>query len=221
MFGSNNNKNGKFGTLRGYLLGTLMGLSCLVALAPAARADMIFNSSQGYCCFKVDLSQTDANDMFVTVSLTNGATYFANTGNGTNHPGFAFNLAGAAITVANIVSPSATLSTFHVGDPGSAFGDFGYMFDIPGAGISASDAGPLTFTIYRSTGISYADFTTNTSGYYFAADICQATQDGGACTGEAGINTAPTTGTPEPVSLSLVGGGLLAFGFLRKRLPRR
>jgi hypothetical protein len=31
--------------------------------------------------------------------------------------------------------------------------------------------------------------------------------------------TAPTTSTvPEPVSLSLVGGGLLVLGFFRKRL---
>lgn len=219
MFGIVNNKNRKFGALQGYLLGGLMGLICLATLTPAARADMIFNSSQGFCCFSVDLNQTDANDMFVTVSLTNGATLFANTGNGTNHPGFAFNLAGAAITSANIMNP-VNLSTFHVGDPGSAFGDFGYMFDIPGTGTSANDAGPLTFTIHRSTGIAYSDFTANTDGYYFAADICQASAPGVACTGESGINTAPSSTVPEPVSLSLVGGGLLALGLLRKRLPR-
>src|ERR1700724_1185375 len=110
------NQNGKFGTLRGYLLGTLMGLSCLVALAPAARADMIFNSNVNFCCFSVTLHQNvgDLDDIFVTVALTGGATSFANTGNGTNHPGFAFNLAGSAITSVNITA-SSNLGAFHVG----------------------------------------------------------------------------------------------------------
>lgn len=217
-----NNQNWKFGARKGYLLGTLMGLGCLVALTPAARAsDITFSSSQGYCCFNVDLTQTDADDIFVSVSLTNGATLFANTGNGTNHPGFAFNLAGSAISFAgNIVNP-VNLGAFTVGDPGSVFGDFGYMFDIPGSGTSSGVTGPLTFTIHR-TGILLTDFTANTDGYYFAADICQASAPGAACTGEAGINTAPTTpSVPEPLSLSLVGGGLLALGLLRKRLPRK
>jgi hypothetical protein len=216
------NKNGKFDALKRYLLGTLMGLICLVVLTPAAKADLIFNSSEGFCCFSVDLSQTDTNDVLVTVSLTGGATLFAHTGNGTNHPGFAFNLTGVTITGANIVSPM-NLSTFTVGDPGSAYGDFGYMFDIPGTGTSGGVTGPLSFTVHvaGTTGISVSDFTANTSGNYFAADICEAAPPGAACTGESGINTAPTTVTPEPVSLSLVGGGLLALGLFRKRLPRR
>lgn len=213
-------RTGNFGTLRGYLLGTLMGLSCLVALTPAARADMIFNSSQGFCCFSVNLHQAGVDDIFVTVSLTDGATVFANTGN-TNHPGFAFNLAGTAITAANIVDP-VNLSTFHVGPvvtSGPDFGTFGYYFDIPGNGISANDTGPLTFTIHRSN-ILFSDFTANAAGYYFAADVCNPSVDAAACTGESGINTAPNPTIPEPVTSSLVGGGLLALGLLRKRLPR-
>jgi hypothetical protein len=213
------NKNRKYGAAKRYLLGALMGLSCLVALTPSARADMLFNSSQGFCCFSVNLHQTDVDDIFVTVTLTNGATLFANTGNGTNHPGFAFNLTAPAITSANILSQSATLGAFHVGDPGSQFGDFGYMFDIPGNGTDANDAGPLTFTVHR-TGILLTDFIANSSGYYFAADICNPNADAAACTGESGINTAPNTPTPEPVSLSLVGGGLLALGLFGRRRVR-
>jgi len=74
----------------------------------------------------------------VTVNLTEGATLFANARTGTNHPGCAFNLSNVTITSANIMDPSSILSTFHVGDPGSAFGDFGYMFDIPGSGTNAN-----------------------------------------------------------------------------------
>jgi hypothetical protein len=35
-----------------------------------------------------------------------------------------------------------------------------------------------------------------------------------------GFSGGGTSTVPEPVSLSLVGGGLLALGLLRKRLPR-
>jgi hypothetical protein len=210
----------RFNKTKGYLLGTAMGLSCLVLLTPAAHATTI-NSTDGFCCFSVTLNQTDADDVFVSVALTNGATLFANTGNGTNHPGFAFNLAGA-ITATNIVSPT-DLSTFHIGPDatnGPSFGTFDYFFDIPGNGTSGNDAGPLTFTVHRSTGVLISDFGANSDGFSFAADICEATTSD-SCTGMSAISGTPSTPTPEPVSLSLVGGGLLALGFLRKRLPQR
>ena len=221
MFGmKRNNKSDKFGAPKGYLLGTLMGVSCLLALTPAAHADTIFNSDSGFCCFSVTLHQNvgDLDDIFVTVALTGGATSFANTGNGTNHPGFAFNLAGSAITAANITA-SNNLGAFHVGPDvtsGPDQGTFGYFFDIPGSGSGAP--GPLTFTIHR-TGILPSDFIANAAGFLFAADVCAAVQAGAACTGEGGVTGTSST-VPEPVSLSLVGGGLLALGLLRKRLPR-
>ena len=223
MVGMKNNNNGRFSTLGGYLLGTLMGLSCLVALTPSAKADTIFNSNVGFCCFSVTLHQNvgDLDDIFVTVALTGGATSFANTGNGTNHPGFAFNLAGSAITAANITA-SNNLGAFHVGPDvtsGPDQGTFGYFFDIPGSGSGAP--GPLTFTLHR-TGILPSDFIANAAGFLFAADVCAAVVGDAACTGEGGVTGTGTTSTvPEPVSLSLVGGGLLALGLLRKRLPRQ
>src|SRR5258708_5930363 len=68
--------------MNGYLIGTLMGLGCLAALAPAARADTIFTSNANFCCFSVTLHQNagDLDDIFVTVALTSGAESFANTG---------------------------------------------------------------------------------------------------------------------------------------------
>jgi hypothetical protein len=192
-----------------------MGLVCLTVLTPAAKADFI--SSEGFCCFSVSLTQ-GTNDVVVTVNLIDGATSFANTGNGSNHPGFAFNL-DTTITGANI-SGATNLGAFHVGPDqsnGPDFGTFGYFFDIPGQG--SGSPGPLSFTVNK-TGILVSDFIANDEDVLFAADVCQATSGNGACTGEAAVTGTPGLVTPEPVSLSLVGGGLLALGLLRKRLPR-
>ena len=211
----NNTNKGRLAIFRKSLLGSFLALSFLVVMAPSARANLVFNSTQGFCCFKVELQQVDPNDVFVNVTLTGGATLFANTGNPfpTNHPGFGFNLAGAAITSANILTPT-NLSTFHIGSDVTSpnFGSFAYYFDIPGNGTSGNDAGPLSFTVTRATGILESDFTANAAGYLFVADILNAA--GG--TGLSAINT-PGTSVPEPVSVSLVGGGLLGLGLLRKR----
>ncbi len=206
----------RFGAMKKSLFGGVMALGFLVVLAPAARADLVYDSTNGLCCFEVSLQQTDANNVFVNVTLTGGATLFANTGSPypTNHPGFGFNLAGAAITSANILSP-VNLDTFHVGSGTTSpnFGTFAYYFDIPGNGTSLADAGPLQFTVSRASGVLITDFGTNAAGYSFVADILDAT--GG--TGLSAINTPGTPSVPEPISLSLVGGGLLALGLFRKR----
>jgi hypothetical protein len=176
----------------------------------------MFSSSQGFCCFSVDLHQfVNPGDVQVTVTLTGGATLFANTGNGTNHPGFAFNLS-KAITSANIQS-TQNLGTFHVGPDqtnGPDDGIFDYFFDIPGSGTSANDAGPLKFDIVVP-GLLLSDFTGNAAGYYFEADLLNGT------TGGSGINTpgTNTSGTvPEPTSIILFGTVFaVTANLLRKR----
>src|ERR1035441_10237602 len=80
---------------------------CLVLLVSAtkARADDLFTGStaSGLCCFNVDLQKVDSSGnvvsdshastgyMEVTVTLTNNAKFFVDTGS-SNHPGFVFSL---------------------------------------------------------------------------------------------------------------------------------
>ena len=195
---------------------TCLGLTGLAGvLATEARADVVFDSTQG---FDVDLHQAAPGDVLVTVTLADGATLFVNTGNGTNHPGFAFNL-DRTITGSNIQN-AQNLSTFHVGPDqtnGPNFGIFGYFFDIPGNGASANDAGPLEFDIVFA-GLTPSDFIANDAGYFFAADILKGT------TGEAGDNTPgvtinPLSTVPEPASVILLCT-VLALASIRLRTRR-
>lgn len=195
-----------------FFLAVVVGLG----MAPAARANLVYNSTDGFCCFSVDLQQTSATDVLVSVSLTGGATLFANTGNPfpTNHPGFGFNLAGAAITSANILTP-VNLSTFHVGSGTTSpdFGTFAYYFDIPGNGTSGNVAGPLTFTVSRASGVALTDFNANAAGYLFVADILNAQ-------GGTGLSAVSGPVVPEPISSALVGTGILGLLLFRRRVRR-
>jgi hypothetical protein len=213
----------------GFMFALLLGAS-VSQLVPAAKADMIFDSTNGYCCFEVTLHQVSSTDMKVTVSLTSGAQYFVDTGSA-NHPGFAANIADLAnVTITNLSAPwtmgEVHLSSVVTGGPD--FGTFTFFIDNPGPGGSAKNAGPLVFDVTDPNGVSYSSFGKNADGYYFAADIMNAAgftgeaaaKNNGVCTtDDRNCNNIPNV--PEPSSVVLLStAGIGVLWAMRRRFVR-
>ncbi len=200
-------------------------LAAAALTTSVARADDLFVGSQtGLCCFNVDLHQVDTNNVQVTVSLTNGAQYFVDTGSG-QHPGFAFSLAGdPTISITGLSSPwvSSDVHLTSVTTNGPAVGTFDYFIDNPGPGGSQHNGGPLSFNVFDASGISFNDFIANPSGYFFVADIQAANGDTGlSAISGVGVQTTGGGGpsVPEPSTWMLLGTGMAGVaGMLRRRL---
>jgi len=148
----------------------------------------------------------------VDVTL-NSAYKFVDTG---SHDTFGFNLSGSpVITYLNISSGFGADNGFSNGFAGA----FAYSLACTGCGSggSAPLAGPLDFQVHVATGtLSVSSFIANAKGYTFSADVIGPNSTGATFTGLVESNGTASS-VPEPISLSLVGGGLLAFGLFRKR----
>lgn len=192
---------------------------------------------------KVVLEELDANNVKVTVTLTNAASKFINTGG--PHDPFLFNLNNTTST--GVIN--APVDTFvwggQAGGPFTAtpFGDFTNVIKCCNAknGEKNGDAPPLVFTVTNLGGLTFAGvgatfnssglltgegtgnrFASNAGGWWFSADI----YDGASgltynvvardaiCRGDG----CTTTVVPEPNTWALM---ILGFGAAGAMIRRR
>ena len=203
-----------------YLLSGLFGLFALVAI-PAKADTYTFNTEHcSSACLPftgtISVTQNGANDVFINV--TGSGFQFVNSAGGGDQ--FFFNIIGdPTISIANLTAGWQLVST--TASSTDALGGAGWGFDYAltcdfglnacGPGASNPRNPPLSFDVI-ATGLTPASFfdTDGASTVQFAADVL--------ANGNTGLVGATRTSTvPEPISLSLVGGGLLVFGLFRKR----
>ena len=117
---------------------------------------------------------------------------------------------------------SPTAGSYLLNVLGTATGPSHTILGAPGAGGTYSNAGgsiagndPHNPFLNQS-----ATFTLNITGVTANTTVSSAIFSFGTAAGD-NVPGGPSSTIPEPVSLSLVGSGLLALGLLRKRLPRK
>ncbi len=198
---------------------TFLGLFALVAVA--AKADTYtFNTDHcSSACLPftgtVTVTQNGANT--VHVSVTGSGFGFVDTAGGGDE--FFFNIIGdPVISIANLTSGWSLVSTSASSTDALGGGGWGFDYALTcgtncGPGGSKPLSPPLSFDI-TATGLTPASFFDTdgaASPVQFAADVL--------ANGNTGLVGATRTSTtvPEPISLSLVGGGLLALGLFRRR----
>lgn len=140
---------------------------------------------------------------------------FVNTGNGTNHESFTFNV-NPAINPANIALTGSTASEFVIDTSLPAFdGQFGQFTNgitvNGGSGASNGEPGPLHLSISLA-GLDTSDFVKNGAGYFFAGDVANPA----GATGPVGANTI-TAAVPEPSTWAMMMLGFFGLGFLGYR----
>jgi hypothetical protein len=186
--------------------------AALCAFAPLMHADLIYTLNQDGC------TGTCGTAPFGTVSLAQGTNSVNVTVTLAADENFAGTGAGDALefNVAGSPSIGSITSGFSVGpapDTASTFGSFLESVTCDTCKGAKGPVGPLTFTV-SMPGITVNDFTANSKGYVFASDIL----GNNGKTGNVAAAAAVTT--PEPMTFSLLGAGLLGIGLFKRRLAR-
>jgi hypothetical protein len=190
----------------------------MLALLPTTQAGTIFTLNQDGCTGTcgvppfgtVSLVQTTPTLVTVTTTLT-ANEQFVGSGAG---DALEFNVVGP-ITIGSI---TAGFSVGPAPDSASTFGIFlaSITCTLCQGGNGGNPTGPLSFTVTSAGGVSVADFIANAGGFFFAADILGSNANSGNVAA-IGSGVVITEAIPEPVSLSLVGAGLIGLGILGRR----
>jgi hypothetical protein len=225
------------------LVGVLVG----AALPAPAFADLIYTLNYDGCsggCGNgqgttnnnfgtVDLAQVNSNTVSVTVTLAESVALdvdFVNTGNGSNHEPFAFNVASppgpVTIVAGSLTGGTCTGACFQVGpinDDISGLGTFTNTIACTSAcpsGASGQDilGGTLMFSTTDGTALSVNDFIANGSGFVFAADVIDSVT---GKTGEVGAQPDAPNPVPEPNTLAILGTMLVSLGGIGYAMRQR
>jgi hypothetical protein len=214
---------------------TILALALLTSASLASAASIQFIDSFGVeptDVGTITLTQVDASTVNILVDLADTSLPlpqygFINTGG--PHTPFAFNVAGVdtALTIGFTQPPGGTYPTgvFLLNTSGgdaTPFGTYGVALDsTAGNGSVNAYYGDLEFTLTRASGLSILDFVSNGQAY-FAADLTNGVANTGSQAWNKPVGDCPDcsptpTSIPEPGSLALLGAGLAAFGWKRRK----
>jgi hypothetical protein len=192
-----------FSTLKMVVAAAALSIGAAHAASASYTLDTSFAFADGVDYGTVDLTQ-DGSNVDVDVQLSQGFK-FVKTG---NHDAFTFNIGGA--TGYTVIDIDSSRYGWIVGASNPALGSFsdGLACSACGNGSSAAFTSDLLFTV---TNVTLADFTQNSAGYFFSADI-----SGNGMTGAVGA-TGQALAVPEPANYTLLLAALAGMGFLARR----
>jgi hypothetical protein len=140
-----------------------------------------------------------ATEVEVTVTLFN-SNEFVDTG---NHNALTFNVDDGTATVV----PVTTGFTIDTSTNNPPFGTFGYAVSCTGCGPGGSSPlpGPLVVDVSRASGLAPSDFTANSGGFFFAADIISGTTSQTGAVAATGLAAVPEPNFYAILALMMVG----------------